>query len=68
MQASPSFTKSFHALLAAANAQARQLEDDGVLSLALPLDGGDPLQLLPLLEPDGDGDGCGGGGLSLIHI
>jgi len=62
VQASPSFTKSFHALLAAANAQARQLEDDGVLSLALPLDGGDPLQLLPLLEPDGDGCGGGGGG------
>ena len=60
MQASHSFTDSsgdsFTELLAVANAQARQLEEDGVLSLALPLSGGDPLLLLPHLEPTaGDG-------------
>ena len=64
MQASHSFTdspggssgNSFTDLLTAANGQARQLEEDGVLSLALPLTGGDPLLLLPHLEPSG-GDG-----------
>ena len=61
MQASHSFTdspggssgNSFTDLLTAANGQARQLEEDGVLSLALPLAGGDPLLLLPHLEPSG---------------
>ena len=62
MQASPSFTNAFNALLAAANAQAGQLEEDGVLSLALPLNGGDPLLLLPLLEPERDHERGGGGG------
>ena len=60
MQASHSFTDSsgdsFTDLLAVANAQARQVEEDGVLSLALPLAGGDPMLLLPQLEPTG-GDG-----------
>ena len=46
----------FAALLDAAQAQARGLDDDGLLSLALPLRGGDPLALLPQLEPAG-GDG-----------
>lgn len=46
----------FAALLDAAQAQARGLDDDGLLSLALPLRGGDPLALLPQLEPTG-GDG-----------
>jgi len=66
VQASPSFTNAFNALLTTANAQARQLEEDGVLSLALPLDGGDPLQLLPLLEPDRDGGATGGDGFRFL--
>jgi len=66
VQASPSFTNAFNALLTTANAQARQLEEDGVLSLALPLDGGDPLQLLPLLEPDRVGGATGGDGFRFL--
>ncbi len=46
----------FSGLLAAAMARARRLEDDGLLSLAIPLAGGDPLALLPLLDGEG-GDG-----------
>ena len=55
MQAPNSFTE----LLAVASDSARQLEDDGVLSLALPLAGGDPMVLLPHLDP---GAGCKGNG------
>ena len=44
----------FADLLAAASASAQGLEEDGVLSLALPLPCVDPLPLLPLL-PAGDG-------------
>ena len=56
MQAPNSFTE----LLAVASDSARQLEDDGVLSLAMPLAGGDPMVLLPHLDP---GAGCQGKGL-----
>ena len=59
----------FPALLAEAQSRAHLLEDDGLLSLALPLGrGGDPLALLPLLEggadagPDGPGEGGAGDG------
>jgi len=45
---------SFTELLALASDSARQLDDDGVLSLAVPLAGGDPMALLPEL-PTGDG-------------
>ena len=55
MQAPNSFTE----LLAVASDSARQLEDDGVLSLAMPLAGGDPMVLLPHLDPDA---GCQGNG------
>ena len=55
MQAPNSFTE----LLAVASDSARQLEDDGVLSLAMPLAGGDPMVLLPHLDP---GAGCQGNG------
>jgi menaquinone-specific isochorismate synthase len=48
---------SFTELLAVASDSARQLEDDGVLSLAMPLAGGDPMVLLPHLDP---GAGCQG--------
>jgi menaquinone-specific isochorismate synthase len=48
----------FAAVLAEATARARQLEEDGLLSLAIPLQGGDPLVLLPRLEPaESGGDG-----------
>ncbi len=48
----------FSAVLAEATARARQLEEDGLLSLAIPLNGGDPLVLLPRLEPaESGGDG-----------
>ena len=50
MQAPSSATTSFSDLLAAANAGARQLDGDGVLSLALPLAGRDPMALLSQLE------------------
>ena len=50
VQAPSSVTTSFSDLLAAAAQGARQLEDDGVLSLALPLPGRDPMALLPHLE------------------
>jgi menaquinone-specific isochorismate synthase len=49
VQAPPSVTTSFSDLLAAAAQGARQLEGDGVLSLALPLPGRDPMALLPHL-------------------
>ena len=55
MQAPHSFTE----LLAVASDCARQLEDDGVLSLAMPLAGGDPMVLLPHLDPSA---GCQGKG------
>ena len=56
VQAPSSFTDStgdlFTSLLATANEQARQLEEEGVLSLAIPLASGDPMRLLPHLEPE----------------
>ncbi|MCX5938793.1 MAG: hypothetical protein NTW02_11500, partial [Cyanobium sp. LacPavin_0920_WC12_MAG_62_9] len=58
MQAPHSFTE----LLAVASDSARQLEDDGVLSLAMPLAGGDPMVLLPHLDPGAGGQGDGGQG------
>lgn len=64
MQAPSSFTDStgdsFTSLLVAANEQARQLEEEGVLSLALPLAGGDPMLLLPHLEPGDEALAPGG--------
>ena len=64
MQAPSSFTDStgdsFTNLLAAANERARQLEEEGVLSLALPLAGGDPMLLLPHLEPEDEALAPGG--------
>ena len=50
MQAPSTVTTSFSDLLAAAGEGARQLEGDGVLSLALPLTGRDPLALLSQLD------------------
>jgi len=50
VQAPFSVTTSFSDLLAAAGEGARQLEGDGVLSLALPLAGRDPLALLSQLD------------------
>ena len=55
MQAPNSFTE----LLAVASDSARQLEDDGVLSLAMPLAGGDPMVLLPHLDPGAGSKGDG---------
>jgi len=64
VQAPSSFTDStgdsFTSLLVAANEQARQLEEEGVLSLALPLAGGDPMLLLPHLEPGDEALAPGG--------
>jgi menaquinone-specific isochorismate synthase len=54
---------SFTELLAVASDSARQLEDDGVLSLAMPLAGGDPMVLLPHLDP---GAGCKGDGFRFL--
>ena len=64
MQAPHSFTE----LLAVASDSARQLEDDGVLSLAMPLAGGDPMVLLPHLDPGagGQGDGSQGDGFRFL--
>jgi len=50
VQAPSSVTTSFSDLLAAAADGARQLDGDGVLSLALPLMGRDPMALLSQLE------------------
>ena len=50
VQAPSSVTTSFSDLLVAAGEGARQLEGDGVLSLALPLAGRDPLALLSQLD------------------
>lgn len=50
VQAPSSVTTSFSDLLAAAAEGARQLEGEGVLSLALPLAGRDPMALLSQLE------------------
>jgi len=50
VQAPSSDTTSFSDLLAAAHAGARQLDGDGVLSLALPLASRDPMALLSQLE------------------
>ncbi|MFO8238588.1 MAG: hypothetical protein R6U00_10165 [Prochlorococcaceae cyanobacterium] len=50
----------FSALLEQARRRAGRLEEEGVLSLAIPLAGGDPFTLLPHL--DGGGEGCGGQG------
>lgn len=50
VQAPSSVTTSFSDLLAAAGEGARRLEGDGVLSLALPLAGRDPLALLSQLD------------------
>ena len=50
MQAPSSVTTSFSDLLLAAADGARQLDGDGVLSLALPLAGRDPMALLSQLE------------------
>jgi menaquinone-specific isochorismate synthase len=50
VQAPSSVTTSFSDLLAAAADGARQLDGDGVLSLALPLTGRDPMALLSQLE------------------
>ena len=58
MQAPNSFTE----LLAVASDSARQLEDDGVLSLVMPLAGGDPMVLLPHLDPGADSKGNGSQG------
>lgn len=58
MQAPNSFTE----LLAVASDSARQLEDDGVLSLVMPLAGGDPMVLLPHLDPGADSNGSGSQG------
>ena len=58
MQAPNSFTE----LLAVASDSARQLEDDGVLSLAMPLAGGDPMLLLPHLDPGAGSQGEGSQG------
>ncbi len=64
MQAPNSFTE----LLAVASDSARQLEDDGVLSLAMPLAGGDPMVLLPHLDPGAgsQGDGRQGDGFRFL--
>ena len=64
MQAPHSFTE----LLAVASVSARQLEDEGVLSLALPLAGGDPMVLLPHLDPGAGGqeDGSQGDGFRFL--
>ena len=50
VQAPSSVTTSFSDLLAAASDGARLLEGDGVLSLAIPLAGRDPMALLSQLE------------------
>ncbi|WP_398330394.1 isochorismate synthase MenF [Vulcanococcus sp.] len=50
VQAPSSVTTSFSDLLAAAADGARQLDGEGVLSLALPLTGRDPMALLSQLE------------------
>ncbi|MEY3769011.1 MAG: hypothetical protein RLZZ11_2081, partial [Cyanobacteriota bacterium] len=50
MQAPSSVTTSFSDLLAAAAEGARLLEGEGVLSLAVPLAGRDPMALLSQLE------------------
>jgi menaquinone-specific isochorismate synthase len=50
VQAPSSVTTSFSDLLAAAAEGGRQLEGEGVLSLALPLPGRDPMALLSQLE------------------
>jgi len=50
VQAPSSVTTSFSDLLAAAAEGARQLEGEGVLSLALPLTGRDPMALLSQLD------------------
>jgi len=50
VQAPSSVTTSFSDLLAAASEGARQLEGEGVLSLAIPLAGRDPMALLSQLE------------------
>jgi len=50
VQAHASVTTRFEELLAAAADGARQLDGEGVLSLALPLPQADPLALLPQLE------------------
>ncbi|MEO1003158.1 MAG: isochorismate synthase [Cyanobacteria bacterium J06638_7] len=47
----------FSALLEQASRRAGQLEQDGVLSLAIPLAGGDPFTLLPHLDAGGEGSG-----------
>ena len=52
MPARPGVQPRFADLLAAASASARHLDEDGVLSLALPLAVVDPLPLLPLLRGD----------------
>ena len=59
MQAGGGFGSSFSVLLEQARAQARRLEDEGVISLAIPLAGGDPFTLLPHLdgEPPGERGG-----------
>jgi menaquinone-specific isochorismate synthase len=59
---------SFTELLAVASDSARQLEDDGVLSLAMPLAGGDPMVLLPHLDPSAgcQGDGNQGDGFRFL--
>ncbi|MCP9808530.1 isochorismate synthase [Cyanobium sp. HWJ4-Hawea] len=50
VQPTPSKAPSFAELLAVAADRAGQLEDDAVLSLAVPLNGGDPMALLPHLD------------------
>ncbi len=55
MQADGGFGGSFSVLLEQARAQARRLEDEGVISLAIPLAGGDPFTLLPHLEGEHGG-------------
>jgi menaquinone-specific isochorismate synthase len=50
--------RGFSALLEQARRRARRLEEEGVLSLAVPLAAGDPFTLLPHLE----GSGAEGGG------
>ena len=57
----------FSALLERAQRLAGRLDEEGVLSLAIPLAGGDPFTLLPHLE--GGGEGCpgeGGGGFRFL--
>lgn len=56
---------SFSALLELARRRASHLDEEGVLSLAIPLAGGDPFTLLPHLEGGAEG-GSGEGGFRFL--